>query len=252
MTNGKCAFVLPLPLAIRSTFARDIARSAVHVGDSSAALSRVRIVAGRNHPILIIGNRILRKLAHVAGRNQIVERLGQLALVCRVLIDERTHLEKIVVQNRLARVHDGLLKLRQRDRHQYDDDRDDDHQLEKGKARRQTAGSRRQENRTACFLPTASCLLFTTSHCTSLHSGLCHQTLSARQKHFRRPIALNPQGHNKSGTPNRLSRSLDRLGCYADRFWSSGWVIGLHQQCLYYREARRRPATPPASPTATR
>src|SRR5712691_3696833 len=180
MTNGKCAFVLPLPLAIRSAFARDIARSAVHVGDSSAALSRVWIVAGSNHPILIIGNRILRKLAHVASRNQIVERLGQLALVCRVLIDERTHLEKIVVQNRLARVHDGLLKLRQRDRHQYDDDRDDDHQLEESETSRQKAVGSRQGTRSSCFLLTAYCLLPTgfTSHCTSLHLELCRRTLS--------------------------------------------------------------------------
>src|SRR5712692_6103792 len=212
MTNGKCALVLPLPFTIRSTFARDIARSAVQVGDSSAALSRVRVVAGSNHPILIIGNRILRNLAHVAGRNQIVERLGQLALVCRVLIDERAHLEKIVVQNRFARMHDCLLKLWQRYRHQNDDDRDDDHQLEQGE-------TSRQGTRSSCFLLTAYCLLPTvlTSHCTSPHSGPCPRTLSGRQKHFRRPIALNPPGHNKSGTPNRLSRSSGQSGCYADR-----------------------------------
>src|SRR6266513_829893 len=209
MTNGKCALVLPLPFTIRSAFARDVARSAVHVRDSRAALGRVWIVAGRNYPILIIRNRILRTLAHVAGANQIVERLMQLALVRRVLIDERTHLEKIVAQNRLARMRDGLLKLRQRDRDQNDDDRDDDHQFEQRETSRQTAVGSRQRTSAADLLLTAYCLLPSdlTSHCTSLHSGPCHQTLSARRRRFRRPTRSNRTGHNTSGTPNRLCRS---------------------------------------------
>src|SRR5712691_2469964 len=142
----------PSPFTIRSAFARDVARSAVHVGDSRAALGRVWIVAGSNHPILIIGNRILRKLAHVAGGNQVVERLRQLALVRGVLIYERAHLEKIVVQNRLARVHDCLLKLRQGYRYQNDDDRDDDHQLEQSETSRQAAVGSRQRTSAAGLL----------------------------------------------------------------------------------------------------
>src|SRR5438552_2226387 len=218
MTNGKMALVLPSPFTIRSTFARDVTRSAVHVGDSRAALGRVWIVAGSNHPILIIGNRILRKLAHVAGGNQIVERLRQLALVRGVLIDEGTHLEQIIMQNRFARMHNCLLKLRQRDRHQNDDDRDDDHQFEKSETSRQTAVGSRQRTSAAGLLFTAYCLLPSglTSHCTSLHSCSCHRTLSARRRRFRRPMKSNPQGHSTSATPNQLYRSSDRLEAGAD------------------------------------
>src|SRR5438132_12635008 len=98
MSNEKWKMVSSLPFTIRSGFGRDLARRTMHVGDSGSALSRVGIVDGNNTPVLIIGDRIFGNLAHVARADQIIQRLWQLALVCRVLIDQRAHLEQIVVQ----------------------------------------------------------------------------------------------------------------------------------------------------------
>src|SRR2546423_6798598 len=164
----------------------------MHVSDARAALARIRVVTGDNIPILVISDRIFWHLAHVPSADQIIKRLRQLSLIGGVLIDEFAHLVQIVFQDRLARVHDRLVILRQGNGSQDDDDRDHDHQFEQGKTskiRRQKAESRRPRRSSRLFLLTAYCSLLTvlTSHDISLHSRRRPLTLSARQKYSLRP-----------------------------------------------------------------
>src|SRR5713101_6035083 len=105
--------------------------------------------------------------------DEIIERLRQLPFVSRVLIEQRTHLEKIVAQDGLARMHDGLLVLRQRYGRQDDDDRNNDHQLEQRKTSRlriANCGLRIGRNGFPIRNPQSAIRNCLTSHYTSLHS----------------------------------------------------------------------------------
>ncbi len=88
-----------LPFTIRRAFGRDVTRRTVHVGDAASALSRIRILSGIDRPVFLIGDWVSWYFAHVTGRNQILERLRQLAFVRGVLIDQRAHAEQIVPQH---------------------------------------------------------------------------------------------------------------------------------------------------------
>src|SRR6266849_5398974 len=161
--------------------------------------------------------------------DEIIERLRQLPFVSRVLIEQRTHLEKIVAQDGLARMHDGLLVLRQRYGRQDDDDRNNDHQLEQRKAERgeQWAVGSGQRMPPDCGSLFARCELLTacplliTSHYTSLHSVRSLWISSEYRKCFHRPRKLNPQDRNMSESPIPLCRSSDLPESGADRSWFS-------------------------------
>lgn len=99
-------------------------------------LGGIWIFACGHGPIRLPSDRIFGQLAHVAARNKIVERLRQLLLVRRILIEQRAQPEKIVAQHGFARREDRLLILRQHDGSKNNDDRDHDHQLKQSKTSR--------------------------------------------------------------------------------------------------------------------
>src|SRR5437899_7346315 len=73
--------------------------------------------------------------AQVAGLYQVVQRLGGFLLVDCVLVDELAERVEVIAEDRLARPHDGNVVGGRSHGGQYQNQRDDDHELEQGESR---------------------------------------------------------------------------------------------------------------------
>src|SRR5215831_6910093 len=132
-----------LPIRIRSSVEALLVAARMHVKNSRLSLAyATQRVLHIDLPILIAADDgIVRDLAEVAFRHQVLQGLGGLLLVVRVIVNDRSQREEVVAQDALLGADERLLVDRDRDRDQNPDDGNDDQNLDQREAARFTIPS---------------------------------------------------------------------------------------------------------------
>ncbi len=107
----------------------------MNVGDSCAGLVRAEDhVFDGDIPVFRMRDRIERNKSHIPGRNQILKRLRRCLFIQRVLVNDLAHGLQVRAQHGLPCAVDRPLVPSDANRHQDEQNRDDDHQLQKREA----------------------------------------------------------------------------------------------------------------------